>query len=59
MRPDRVVFLSPLFNQDLSLSQGIEDLPVEPLIPQLAVEGIDCMNHGKVSVVFSASETAQ
>src|SRR5512137_955349 len=41
MRPDIIVFQAPPFNEHLSLFQGIEDLTVEPLIPQLAVETLN------------------
>jgi len=33
-----VVFVSPLADQDLRLSQGEEDLAVEELVAQLAIE---------------------
>jgi len=35
MRADRVVLLAPLFDDDLRLSQRIEDLTVAQLIPEL------------------------
>jgi len=38
MRPYCVVFLPPVPYEDLGLLQGLENLPVEQLIPQLAVE---------------------
>jgi hypothetical protein len=38
MRPYRVIFLTPTLYQDLGLLQGIEDLTVEQLIPQLSIK---------------------
>jgi hypothetical protein len=35
MRPHRIVVLPPLFDQDLRLSQGVEQLAVEQFIAQL------------------------
>ena len=40
MRPDRVVFHPPPLDQYLGLLQGIEDLSVEQLIPELPVEAL-------------------
>lgn len=40
MRPDGVVMASPSFDQDLCLSQGVEDLPVQELVAQAAAEGL-------------------
>ena len=40
MGPYRVVFLPPALNQDLGLLQGVENLPVEQLIPQFPVEAL-------------------
>jgi hypothetical protein len=38
VRPDSVVFQSPSLNQYLGFLQGVEDLPVEQLIPELDIE---------------------
>ena len=38
MRAFLVVVLAPLLDEDLCLIKGIEDLPVQKLIPVLAVE---------------------
>lgn len=38
MGSDGVVVVTPLFDQDLGLSEAAEYLPVEQLVPQLAVE---------------------
>jgi len=38
MRPDLVVFLPPTLDQNLGLFQGVENLPIQQLIPQLPVE---------------------
>jgi hypothetical protein len=38
MRPYLVIFLTPTLYQDLGLLQGIEDLTVEQLIPQLSIK---------------------
>ena len=40
MVPYPVVELSPSLHQHLGLCQGVEDLPVEQLIAQLADEGL-------------------
>src|ERR1035437_8556484 len=40
MRPHRVVLHSPLFDHHLRLLQGVEDLSVQALISQLAVEAL-------------------
>jgi hypothetical protein len=40
MGPDRIVFLPPALYQDLGLLQGIEDLAVEQLIPQLPIKAL-------------------
>src|SRR5215475_6237676 len=41
MRPDRIVMAPPAFDDDLSFSQGIEDLAVEQLIAKAGVEALD------------------
>src|SRR5215472_4881855 len=41
MRPDRTVMAPPAFDDDLSFSEGIEDLAVEQLIAQARVEALD------------------
>ena len=38
MGPDRVVVVTPLFDEDPGLLEAAEDFPVEQLVPQLAVE---------------------
>ena len=38
MRPDLVVVVSPFLCQYLRLPQAVEDLTVQELIPELAVE---------------------
>jgi len=40
VRPDRVVFRPPSFNQNLGLFQGIKNLSVEQLVPELPVEAL-------------------
>lgn len=41
MRPERIVVLQPpFFNQRLGLLQGIEDLAVEPFIPEFTIEAL-------------------
>ena len=40
MRPERIVFQPPFFNQHLGLLQGIEDLAVEPFIPEFTIEAL-------------------
>lgn len=40
LRHDRVVVLAPLFDDDLRLLQTVEDLAIEQLIAELAVEGL-------------------
>src|SRR5277367_5427182 len=40
VRPLRVVFHTPSFRQNLCLLQRIEDLSVQKLIPQLAIEAL-------------------
>ena len=39
MRSEGIVLLPPLFDEDLGLLEGVEDLPVKELISQLADEG--------------------
>src|SRR5262249_42058755 len=41
MRPDRTVMAPPAFDDDLSFSEGIEDLAVEQPIAQARVEALD------------------
>ena len=36
--PDGVVVMPPALDQDLRLAEGVEDLPVEQLIPETGVE---------------------
>jgi len=38
MRSDGVVVTPPFLNDDLSLQQGIKDLPVQKLVAHLSVE---------------------
>jgi len=38
MRANLIVLLSPLFNDDLGLLQGVKDFTVEQFISELAVE---------------------
>ena len=40
MRSHGVIVLPPPFDQDLSLAQRVEDLPIEELIPELPIEGL-------------------
>jgi hypothetical protein len=40
VRPERIVFQPPFFNQHLGLLQGIEDLAVEPVIPEFTIEAL-------------------
>ena len=40
MRPDRVVVVTPSFDQHLRLLQRVEDFRVEQLVPELAVEAL-------------------
>ncbi len=39
MRHDGVVVTLPSFDQHLGLTQQVEELPVQPLVPELAIEG--------------------
>ena len=41
MRSDRVVILSPLFDQNLRLFERVEDLSVEQFISQASIEALD------------------
>ena len=41
MRPDRIVMTPPAFDDDLSFSEGVEDLAIEQLIAQAGVEALD------------------
>ena len=40
MWPFRVVVISPVFDDDLSLLQRVEDLAIEELVPQLSIEAL-------------------
>ena len=40
MRATRVVILTPAFDEDDCLPQGVEDFAVQQLVPELAVEGL-------------------
>ena len=37
---DGVVVPPPLFDDDLSLLQGIEDLPIQQFVPEAGIEGL-------------------
>src|SRR5262252_4401488 len=41
MRPDRIVMTPPAFDDDLSFSEGVEDLAIEQLIAKAGVEALD------------------
>jgi hypothetical protein len=41
MRAVRIVVASPAFDEDLGFAQRIEEFPVQRLIPQLPVKGLD------------------
>jgi hypothetical protein len=41
VRPERIVFHPPFFDQYLGLFQGIEDLSIKQLVSELAVETLD------------------
>src|SRR6476660_8948546 len=41
MRPDRIVMAPPAFDDDLSFSEGVEDLAIEQLIAEAGVEALD------------------
>jgi len=38
VRPERVVLNAPLFDQHLSLPEGVEDLSIKDFVSELAVE---------------------
>ena len=40
MRPDGVVVVSPLLDDDLGFLDAVEDFPVEQLVSEFAVEGL-------------------
>lgn len=40
MRPDSVVLITPLLDDDLGLLQTVEDLLIEAFVAQFAVEGL-------------------
>jgi hypothetical protein len=40
MGPNCIVFLPPALYQDLGLLQGVEDLTIKQLIPQLPIEAL-------------------
>ena len=37
---DGVVVFPPLFDDDLCLLQGVEDLPIQKLVPEAGIEGL-------------------
>src|SRR5258708_11447492 len=41
MRPDRIVMAPPAFDDDLSFSEGVEDVAIEQLIAKAGVEALD------------------
>ncbi len=41
MRALGIVVYSPLFDRDLRLPEGIEDLPVEQLVPEAGIEALN------------------
>ena len=41
MRPDSVVLATPSFDEDFGLLQGVEDLAVEELVPQVGIEAFN------------------
>jgi len=41
MRPPSIVLVPPTLDQHLGFLQLVEDLPIQELIPQLAVEALD------------------
>ena len=41
MRATRVVLTAPAFDEDLGFLQRIEEFPIQQLIPQLPVKGLD------------------
>ena len=40
MGSDGVVVSPPLFDDDLSLFEGIEDLPIQQFVPEAGIEGL-------------------
>ena len=42
-----VVLVPPLLREHLHLPEGIKDLPVQELIPQLAIEALDVAMNGQ------------
>lgn len=38
MRPDGVIVMSPLFDEHFSLTERVEDFPIQKFIPELAVK---------------------
>ena len=40
MRPDGVVVLAPLLDEDLGLFEAAEDFAIEELVPELRVEAL-------------------
>jgi len=46
MRALRVVLTVPAFDEDLGFMQRIEELPVQQLIPQLPVKGLNSLQKG-------------
>jgi hypothetical protein len=41
MRPDRIVMAPPAFDDDLSFSEGVEDLAMEQLVAKAGVEALN------------------
>src|SRR5215217_5821741 len=41
MRPDRIEVPSPALDDDLSLPQGVEYLPIQQLVPEARIETLD------------------
>src|SRR5215210_631587 len=41
MRPDRVVVTTPTLDDDLRLTQAVEDLAIEQLVPEAGIEALD------------------
>ena len=40
MWPDRIVMVSPAFDEHLGLLQRVEDLSIEQLVSELPIEGL-------------------
>ena len=40
MWSDGVVMVPPLFDDDLCLLQGVEDLPIQQFVPEAGIEGL-------------------